>query len=121
MNKSINDVPISSFREAGDYVFLAGHGPRDIHTGKVFRSDIEYQTKKTLENILQTLRELHLSLSDIVSVTTYLRNIEDFEKYNEIYKKIIGKPYPVRTTIVAGLVASDINIEITVIAYKRKK
>ena len=57
------------------------------------------------------------SLDDVVKVTVFLRNEEDFSKMNEIYQGYFPKDKPARSTVVAGLVLPNMLIEMDCIAY----
>ncbi len=100
---------------AGDYVFISGQVPRDPRTGELAGSDLESQVKKVLENVRNTLAAAGAQLSDVVSVTVYLANPDDWGAFNEIYKRTFTAPYPTRTAVGASL--RGILIEVSAIAY----
>jgi 2-iminobutanoate/2-iminopropanoate deaminase len=57
-------------------------------------------------------------MTDIVSVTVYMTDLNEVPKMNEIYKKLMPDPKPARATVkVAGLI-DDAKIEISAIAVK---
>lgn len=66
----------------------------------------------------QVLQADGSSLSDVVKVTVFLGNVDDFTKMNEVYRGYFPKDAPVRSTVITGLVSSDMLIEIECIAYK---
>lgn len=71
-----------------------------------------------MNNINTTLSKHGLGLEDIVSVTVYLTDKNDFQNFNLAYEKHLSQPYPVRSTVIADLVI-DAKVEITVIAQKK--
>ena len=79
---------------------------------------IEAETKQCLEKIKQILQAAGSSLSDVIKVTVFLANIDDFAKMNEVYRDYFPKDAPVRSPVITGLVRSDMLIEIECIAYK---
>lgn len=48
---------------------------------------------------------------DVVKVTTFLADSGDFAEYNRIYAEYFKPPYPVRTTVSAGLLGFRIEVE----------
>ncbi|GAB3151785.1 RidA family protein [Micromonospora sonneratiae] len=61
--------------------------------------DIRVQTRAVIENIRDILRDVGADLSDLVQVTTYLVNMNDFGGYNEVYAEFFDEAGPARTTV----------------------
>ena len=61
---------------------IAGADVDDLGTTNL---DIRVQTKAVIENIRDILKSVGVQLEDIVEVTTYLVNMNDFAGYNEVY------------------------------------
>jgi len=61
--------------------------------------DIRAQTRAVIENVRDILREAGADLSDVVSLTTYLVNMNDFGGYNEVYGEFFDETGPARTTV----------------------
>lgn len=61
--------------------------------------DIREQTRAVLENIRDILQAVGADLQDLVSVTTYLVNMNDFGGYNEVYGQFFDESGPARTTV----------------------
>jgi 2-iminobutanoate/2-iminopropanoate deaminase len=58
-------------------------------------------------------------MTDIVSVTVYITDLNDVPKMNEVYKKLMPDPKPARATVqVAGLIGGA-KVEISAIAVKQ--
>ena len=101
--------------KAGPFVFVSGQVPRDPATGELIGTDVESQTKQVLTNVERALRAAGAELSDVVSVTVYLADADDWGKFNATYKEIMPQPYPTRTALGAQL--RGILVEISVVAY----
>lgn len=110
--------PYSQGIKAGNFVFVAGQGPIDPNTGKITAADIETQTRQTLQNIKGILEASGFSLRDVVKVSVFLKNAEDFQKMNEIYETFFQENPPTRTTVEAKFVAPGMLIETDAIAYR---
>lgn len=110
-------MPLSKIRVAHGLVFLAGDMPFAAD-GSV-PDGIDAQTDTVLGRIAATLATVGLGLNDVVQVGVQLVNGDDFAAFNIAYARHFTAPYPVRTTIVAGLVAKGALLEITVVAAER--
>jgi 2-aminomuconate deaminase len=61
--------------------------------------DIRAQTRAVIDNIRDILREVGADLTDLVQVTTYLVNMNDFGGYNEVWAEHFDEHGPTRTTV----------------------
>ncbi|MFI6820068.1 RidA family protein [Micromonospora sp. NPDC050187] len=61
--------------------------------------DIRVQTRAVIDNIRDILRSVGADLSDLVQVTSYLVNMNDFGGYNEVYAEYFDETGPTRTTV----------------------
>lgn len=100
---------------AGGFVFVSGQVPRDPATGALVGEDIEAQTTQVLSNVKRALEAAGAGLADVVSVTVYLADIDDWGRFNEVYKSIMPSPYPTRTALGAEL--RGIFVEMSAVAY----
>jgi 2-aminomuconate deaminase len=115
-------------KRAGDFLFVSGTSSRraddtiagaDVDASGTTRLDIRVQTRAVIENVRDILHSAGANLKDIVEVTTYLVNMEDFRGYNEVYGEYFGYDGPARTTVaVHQLPHPDLLIEIRAMAYK---
>ena len=72
-----------------------------------------------IENVRDILESVGADLEDVVEVTTYLVNMNDFAGYNEVYGKYFNNDGPARTTVaVHQLPHPHLLIEIRAVAYK---
>jgi 2-aminomuconate deaminase len=118
-------------KRAGDFLFVSGTSSRradnTIAGAKVdeFGSatlDIREQTRAVIENLRDILHDANATLNDVVEVTTYLVNMNDFAGYNEVYGDYFGYDGPARTTVaVRQLPHPHLLIEIRAVAYKPEK
>ncbi len=111
----------------GDLAFVSGTSSRradDTFAGVsldargVTDLDIRVQTRAVIENIRDLLRAVGADLSDLVQVTTYLVNMNDFGGYNEVYGELFDETGPTRTTVaVHQLPHPHLLIEMQAIAH----
>ncbi|MFI9836181.1 RidA family protein [Nonomuraea sp. NPDC051941] len=112
---------------AGDLVFVSGTSSRrpddtfvgvDIDEWGVTRLDIKAQTRAVIENIRVILGSVGASLDDLVQLTTYLVNMNDFHDYNTTYAEYFDGSGPTRTTVaVHQLPHPHLLIEVQAVAY----
>jgi 2-iminobutanoate/2-iminopropanoate deaminase len=110
-------MPFSDGYVTGNTLYVAGQQGPDAH-GKVTGTDIAFQTKNAIAAIEKVVKEAGFQMTDIVSVTVYVTDLNDVEKMNEVYKRLMPDPKPARATVqVAGLIGGA-KIEISAIAVK---
>ena len=115
-------------RRAGDYLFVSGTSSRRADNTVAGASadamgtttlDIAEQTRAVLDNIADILASEGASMDDLVDVTTFLVNMNDFGGYNAVYAKYFGENAPARTTVaVHQLPHPHLLIEIKATAWK---
>lgn len=117
---------------AGDFIFVSGTSSRRadnsiagveiIDEMGTKRLDIYEQTKAVLQNIERNLNTVEASLKDVVEVSSFLVNMNDFAGYNKAYAEFFDKETgPARTTVaVHQLPHPDLVVEIKVVAYKKQ-
>ena len=115
-------------KRAGDFLFISGTSSRrpdntfagaDSDSLGTVNLDIKEQTRAVIENIESTLQSVDAELKDLVEITTFLVNMNDFGGYNEVYSEFFDFDGPSRTTVaVHQLPHPLILIEIKAIAFK---
>ncbi|MGA8763451.1 MAG: RidA family protein [Candidatus Sulfotelmatobacter sp.] len=118
-------------KRAGDFLFVSGTSarrPDNTIAGAegdalgTARLDIRVQTRAIIENIRDILRSAGAELADVVDISTYLVNMNDFAGYNEAYGEFFDYHGPARTTVaVHQLPHPHLLIEIRAVAYKPVK
>lgn len=115
-------------KRAGDFLFVSGTSSRradnsfagvEVSATGVVLLDIRAQTRAVIENIRDILASVGAGLDDVVDVTTFLVNMEDFDAYNDVYAEFFDYDGPTRTTVAAfELPHPHLLIEIKATAYK---
>ena len=114
-------------KRAGDLVYVSGTSARrqdntiagaTVDAMGTTALDIRVQTRAVIETIREMLAAVGAQLSDLVQVTAYLVNMNDFGGYNEVYGEFFDSSGPARTTVaVHQLPHPHILIEIQAVAY----
>jgi len=98
----------------GPTVAISGQGPLD-DAGNIIGATIEEQTVLTLENCRRQLEAAGASLRDVYKVMVYLSDMDEWARFNEIYRQYFAPPYPVRTAIGCRL-WGGIKVELDMVA-----
>ena len=115
-------------KRAGDYLFVSGTSSRradntiagaEVDPLGSTQLDIRAQTRAVIHNMSDILASVGAKLSDLVEISSYLVNMNDFAGYNEVYNEYFDENGPARTTVaVHQLPHPHLLIEIKAIAYK---
>lgn len=106
--------PYSQAKLAGGLLFISGQGGINPETGKLVEG-LEAQTKQLLANIDAILSEAGLTKENVVKTTCFLQDMNDFQKFNEIYGEYFtGKP--ARSCVEAAKLPAGFLVEVEVIA-----
>ncbi len=110
--------PYSQGIDAGDYVFVSGQVGIDPASGKV-PEGIAAQAQQCLENVGAVLGGAGCTWADVVKVTLWLTNVEDFATVNEIYARYVGDPAPARSAPIVAALPRGFLISVEAIARHR--
>lgn len=108
--------PYSQAVKEGDLVFVSGQLPIDSATGAFPAEDIAAQTRQSLENIKEILREAGYGMERVMKTTVYLQDMNDFADMNRVYEEFFEAPYPARAAFQVARLPKDAKVEIEVIA-----
>ena len=118
-------------KRVGDLIFVSGvssRRPDNSHEGVTtdedgkVHLDVAVQTRAVIQNIQVILQAAGADLEDVVDMTTFLVNMDDFKGYNEVYNQFFeAQNGPSRTTVaVKQLPHPNLLIEMKAIAYRPK-
>jgi 2-iminobutanoate/2-iminopropanoate deaminase len=107
--------PYAQAIRAGNWIFTSGQIPLTPE-GELVTGDIRAQTRQVLENLNAVLAAAGVSLRQVVKVTVYIANMDEFSVINEIYAEYFGDHKPARSTVQVARLPRDAGIEIDCIA-----
>ena len=107
--------PYSQVVVSNGHVFLSGQIPLD-RNGELFDGDIQQQVALIFENIERLLETQNCNLQNIVKLTVFLKDIQDFDDVNNKMIELLEEPYPARSLIQAASLPKNVDVEIEVIA-----
>lgn len=107
--------------DIGNMVMTSGQIPVDPKTGEV-ADDIKAQARQSLENVKAVVEASGLSVSHIVKMTVFVKDLNDFALVNEVYGQFFDehevKHYPARSCVEVARLPKDVGIEIEAIAVR---
>lgn len=101
--------PYSHFKISHGMVYTSGQLPDDNTV------DIKTQTIQAINNLSNVLKEAGSNLEYVVKTTCYLKSIEDFTAFNEVYATFFTNK-PARSCIQAAKLPKGVLVEIDAIA-----
>jgi len=118
-------------KRGGDFLFVSGTSARradntiagaEVDPLGTARLDIREQTRAVIQNIRDILQSAGAQLQDVVELSTFLVNMNDFAGYNDVYGEFFGYDGPARTTVaVHQLPHPHLLIEMKAMAYKPQR
>ncbi|MBP3876519.1 MAG: RidA family protein [Lachnospiraceae bacterium] len=108
--------PYSQAVKAGNTIYVSGQLPIDPATGDFAGIDIVSQTRQSLTNIQNILKEAGADMSNVVKTTVLLSDIGDFAAMNDIYAEFFQAPYPARAAFQVAALPKSALVEIEVVA-----
>jgi 2-iminobutanoate/2-iminopropanoate deaminase len=99
-------------------LFVSGMIAIDPKTNEFTKGSFEEQTTLVLENIKAVVEAAGFDLKNVLKATVFLEDLNDFQKFNEIYASYFGAILPARETVQVAALPKDALIEISVICGK---
>ena len=100
----------------GDLVFTAGQIPFTPDGESLADEDIATQTERALDNVMAVLDAEGAGPSDVLKVTVFLDDIDDFEEMNEVYATYFDDEPPARSAVEVGSLPRGVGLEIEAVA-----
>lgn len=97
-------------------IYVSGQGSVDPETNMVKLGTIEEESELVLENLRIILEEAGSTLDKVLKITAFLLDMEEFGRFNEVYKRYFQKDLPARTCIQAGSLPMGFRVEIDAVA-----
>ena len=107
--------PYSQAVKTGNLMFISGQIPLNPETGDLVSGSIEDEANQVLNNIKSICKAAGNSLEDIVKITIFLTDLDNFATVNEVMKEHFSEPYPARATIEVTGLPLGVNVEIEAI------
>ena len=117
-NEAPNAIgPYSQAVRVGDTVYLSGQIPLDPQTMELVEGDIGARARRVFDNLAAVMQEANGSVSDIVKLTIYLVDLEQFGQVNEVMAEYFDAPFPSRATVAVAALPKGAPIEVEAVAH----
>ncbi|AKI96704.1 Rid family detoxifying hydrolase [Kosmotoga pacifica] len=108
--------PYSQGMIAGEFLFVSGQLPLNPDTGELM-VDPEKAFKRAIENFLEIVKAAGGTPESVIKVNVYIKDLEYFSTFNEIYAHYFKNHKPARAVIEVARLPKDAIVEIEGIAY----
>jgi 2-iminobutanoate/2-iminopropanoate deaminase len=112
--------PYSQAVQYGNLLFVSGQIAIDPKTGDLVEDDIEVQTKQVMENLQAIITAAGMSLKNVLKCSCFLKDMEDFVKFNAVYNNYFAESLPARETVEVGRLPKDVRVEVSAICGAEK-
>jgi 2-iminobutanoate/2-iminopropanoate deaminase len=112
----LSHLPFSPAVAVGDLIFVSGQASVD-KTGNIISGTFEEEFRRSMENLIQILKDAGSDLAHVVQTRNYLRDPANAPSFQRLYKEYFSTPYPARTTITNCLPPS-LHYEIECVAVR---
>jgi len=103
--------PYSQAIRYGSLLFTSGQIPLTPQ-GELVAGGIAEQTRQVMANLEAVLAAEGATLKDVIKTTVFLKNMDDFAAFNEVYAECFGGHKPARSTVEVARLPKDVLVEI---------
>jgi len=96
-------------------MYISGQIPLDPVSGELVRGTIEDETETAFNNLKTIIEEAGATMENVLRVSCYLADMEDFPRFNAVYATYFTDNPPARSTIQAAKLPLDVQIELDAI------
>lgn len=111
-----DNFPLSSYRKAGNIHYVSGQIGQE--NGRLVSNAISEQTTRAIENIRLILEQNGLGIGDVVDVTAFIIDQNEYDAFNEAYRNGFKEPFPARTTVTVKSLPLGARVELKAVAFK---
>ncbi|HVG83411.1 MAG TPA: Rid family hydrolase [Vicinamibacterales bacterium] len=105
----------------GDTLYMSGSTGGDPTTGQLVSGGLEPEMTQLMSNLTTVLAAAGMTMGDVVSVTAYLADMNDYATFNELYRRYFPNgSYPTRSTVAVKDLARGARLELTMTAVRSK-
>ena len=109
--------PYSQAGKVGETIYLSGQIPLDPATGELIDGDIDAMSRRIFESLSAVMQTAGGSLANVVKLTIYLVDLNDFAAVNAVMAEYFDAPYPSRATVAIAALPKGSPVEVEAIAH----
>ena len=108
--------PYSQGVVAGGILYASGQIPLDPQSGEIVSGGIAAQTKQVLQNMKAVVEAAGCNMNQVVKVTIYIVDMQQFSVVNEVYGTFFSAPFPARACVEVSKLPKGVEVETDAIA-----
>lgn len=106
---------------AGGFLYISGQIPLHPETMELVSEDVKDQTHQVFKNLKSILEKADYNWEDVVKASVFIKDMDDFGCINEVYSEYFTKNQPARECVEVARLPKDVQVEISLIAWKDRK
>jgi 2-iminobutanoate/2-iminopropanoate deaminase len=110
--------PYNQGVRSGGFLFTAGQIPLDPATMQIVGRTAAEQARQALRNAQAVVEAAGLALGDVVKVTVFIRDMNEFAAINEVYAGFFPEAPPARSVVEVSRLPRDVLVEVEMIAHR---
>ncbi len=107
--------PYSQAVHVGNLLFTSGQVAL-TPDGAMVEGDVRAQTTQVMENLRAVLEAAGTGFEHVVKSTCFLRDMNDFTAFNEVYGRFFPGEPPARSTVQVARLPKDAAVEVELVA-----
>lgn len=108
--------PYSQANQFANLVFTSGQIPLIPETMEIVEGGISEQTEQVMKNLLAVLAKANASTETVIKTTCFIKDMNDFAAFNEVYGKYFPENAPARSCVEVARLPKDVLVEVEAIA-----
>jgi len=108
--------PYSQANQFANLVFTSGQIPLVPEAMLLIEGGISEQAEQVMQNLMAVLKEAQASAETVIKTTCFLKNMNDFAAFNEVYGKYFPENAPARSCVEVARLPKDVLVEVEAIA-----
>jgi len=109
--------PYCQATKFGELVFTSGQIPLEPKSMEIVEGGITEQTEQVMKNLLAVLKEAGATTETVIKTTCFIKDMNDFVAFNEVYAKYFTTLAPSRSCVEVARLPKDVLVEVEAIAY----
>ena len=111
--------PYSHMVRVGDMLYLSGQIALNPDTMELNATNTETEVRQVFKNIEAVLTAGGADLNDIVKLTVFITDLEQFNSVNVVMSELLSPPYPARSTVQVAALPRNATVEVEAIAVAK--
>jgi reactive intermediate/imine deaminase len=97
--------------QSGNLVFMSGQIPLDPATMEIVDGDFEARARRVFESLKAVSEAAGGSLNQVVKLTIYLTDLDNFATVNSVMSEFFDEPFPARAALGVASLPKGVDVE----------